>query len=152
MLQVAALMHDGPSSLMDCFALIDHCWSNRLEGKYISEQHGASNECYDFATAKEKCAKAGDCHGIATQSNVCGGKYRVTHGTTASLRHYGNWAAYNLWAYTLDRGCAKDAGNSCPKPESHQSPVHQTSCSRSTLLCSLPLVTAMSIGHFLFSS
>merc|ERR1719412_3015042 len=81
------------------------CWSGKLEGKYIKEQHGATNECYDFEEAKRKCEEASDCHGIATQSNVCSGKYRVTHGSTATLLTYGNWRAYNLWAYTFDRTC-----------------------------------------------
>ena len=82
------------------------CWSSRLNGKYIQEQHGKNtNECYDFNTAKAKCEAANDCHGIATQSNVCSGKYRVTHGSTATLKTYSDWASYNLWAYTLDRSC-----------------------------------------------
>lgn len=62
------------------------CWSDRLNGKYIQEQHGQTNECYDFQTAKQKCEESVDCHGIATQSNTCGGKYRVTHGSTATDR------------------------------------------------------------------
>ena len=53
-------------------------WSGRKNGYYIKEQHLATNECYDFATAKAKCEAAPDCHGIATQNNVCGGKYRGT--------------------------------------------------------------------------
>jgi hypothetical protein len=77
-------------------------WSGRKNGTYLHEQHGRTNECYDFATAKSKCEKAADCHAIATQSNVCGGKYRVTHGGP-TLRHYNNWKPYNLWAYTLKR-------------------------------------------------
>merc|ERR1719412_3270359 len=85
------------------------CWSGKLEGKYIKEQHGATNECYDFEQAKRKCEQASDCHGIATQSNVCSGKYRVTHGSTATLLTYGNWKAYNLWAYTFERTCRSSA-------------------------------------------
>merc|ERR1712096_594085 len=49
----------------------------------------------------------------ATQSNVCGGKYRVSHGSAATLKHYSNWQAYNLGAYTLDRSCL--ASSSAPK-------------------------------------
>ena len=81
------------------------CWSGRLHGKYINEQHGANDECFDFDTAKQKCEEATDCHGIATQSNICSGKYRVTHGSTATLVAFPNWASFNLWAYTLDRSC-----------------------------------------------
>jgi len=82
-------------------------WSSRKNGYYIKEQHGKTNECYDFNTAKSKCEATPDCHGIATQKNVCGGKYRVTHGATATLVYYANWKAYNLWAYTLKRAGPK---------------------------------------------
>ena len=82
------------------------CWSSRLEGKYIQEQHFTnSGECYGFEQAKAMCEKASDCYGIATQSNFCGGLYRVTHGTQATLIDYANWRSYNIWAYTLDRSC-----------------------------------------------
>jgi len=83
------------------------CWSKRLNGKYIREQHGKTNECYSFATAKKKCVAAKNCHGIATQSNVCGGKYRVSHGAKATLKHYHAWKKYHLWAYTLNSSCQK---------------------------------------------
>jgi len=46
------------------------CWSDRLDGKYVSQQHGKTNECYDLGTAKQKCMEASDCGAIATQSNV----------------------------------------------------------------------------------
>lgn len=83
------------------------CWSERLVGKFIWQQHGQTNECYEFQTAKTLCEKASDCYGIATQSNVCGGKYRVTHSTIgrATLYTWSTWQQYNLWAYTLDRSC-----------------------------------------------
>jgi len=87
------------------------CWSEKLEGKYIHEQHHSSahdgtGECYeDLGEAKRRCEEASDCHGIATQSNICEGKYRVTHGSTATLLHYNAWRDYDLWAYTLDRAC-----------------------------------------------
>ena len=33
-------------------------WSSRKNGYYIKEQHGKTNECYDFNTAKSKCETA----------------------------------------------------------------------------------------------
>lgn len=78
------------------------CWSSRLNGKYVRQQHGKTNECYSFAVAKAKCAAASDCGAIATQSNVCGGKYRVTHGGP-TLVYYSHWKRYNLWAYTFSK-------------------------------------------------
>ncbi len=72
-------------------------------GKYIREQHGAENECYDFETAMKKCEESLDCHGIATQNNVCAGRYRVTHGAQAFLIEYSDWRQWNLWAYTYTR-------------------------------------------------
>ena len=92
------------------------CWSARLDGKYIQEQHGYTDGCYDFDTAKATCEASNDCHGIVTQSNVCSGKYRVSHGSTATVLHHGNWASYNLWAYTLDRSrlSSGDLFSLCP--------------------------------------
>ena len=81
------------------------CWSSKLEGKYIQEQHGSTDECYSFEEAKAQCEAADDCHGIATQSNVCSGQYRVTHGATATLVPWANWAKWSMYAYTLDRTC-----------------------------------------------
>ena len=55
-------------------------WTEK-DGYYVSEGHGDGTECYDdLNNAKLKCIEAGDCHAIATQSNICGGQYRVTHG------------------------------------------------------------------------
>jgi hypothetical protein len=50
-------------------------WSSRKDGYYIKEQHGSTNKCYDLETAKSQCEAAPDCHEIATQNNVCGGKW-----------------------------------------------------------------------------
>jgi len=90
---------------IDRKAWLGACWSARRNGYWILEQHGKQNECYSFAVAKQKCLAAGDCHGIATQKNFCGGKYRVTHGRKATLKYYKDWKRFNLWAYTLDRKC-----------------------------------------------
>ena len=54
--------------------------------------------------------QARDCYGIATQSNVCNGLYRVSHanqttGVNVTLKEYANWRPFKLWAYTLDRDC-----------------------------------------------
>ena len=45
------------------------------------EGHGSTNECYTtLKEAKAKCLAASDCYAIATQTNICGGKFRVSHG------------------------------------------------------------------------
>jgi hypothetical protein len=85
-------------------------WSSRLDGMYIKEGHGRTDECYDYETARLKCETAIDCWGIATQSNVCGGKYRVSHGAGAATLYYSDWNTYNLWAYTYTRTFSKRAG------------------------------------------
>ena len=74
------------------------CWEQR-NGYYVQEGHGQVNECYDtLETAKRFCLSAGDCKAIATQSNICSGKYRVTHGDPTFIS-YGAWKQYNLKAY-----------------------------------------------------
>ena len=75
-------------------------WSNAKPGYYIKEQHGSTSECYDLPTAKLYCERSSDCHGIATQSNICNGKYRVSHGSTATLLPYANHAKYNMHVYS----------------------------------------------------
>merc|ERR1712072_1069833 len=81
-------------------------WGKRLNGIYIAQQHGKTNECYSFRVAKRKCEAAKDCHAIATQSNVCRGKYRVTHGGPTK-KFYRNWRPYRLHAYMLNRKALK---------------------------------------------
>jgi hypothetical protein len=80
------------------------CWSSQLNGQYVQEGHGPSDECYDFATAQTKCEEAADCHAIATQINLCNGLYRVTHGGP-TMTSFDDWEAFNLWAFRLDRTC-----------------------------------------------
>ena len=71
----------------------------------MREGHSTTDECYDtLKEAKENCIASRDCHAIATQSNVCGGKYRVSHGgptfiTASSLGI--DWTSFNLraWEY-----------------------------------------------------
>ena len=56
------------------------CWKQR-DGDYVKEGHGEENDCYaTFEEAKERCYVAGDCMAIAVQNNICGGKFRITHG------------------------------------------------------------------------
>ena len=75
-------------------------------GRYVQEGHGQVNECYStLEEAKSKCIAAGDCKAIATQSNVCGGKFRVTHGGPTFVK-YENWKQYDLkaWEYLCTKG------------------------------------------------
>merc|ERR1711998_339714 len=81
-------------------------WSARLNGRYVREQHGATNECYDFQTAKRRCEAAPDCSSIARQTSVCGGRYRVTH-MGPTLVPYQNWQPHGIWSYRLTRNCAQ---------------------------------------------
>jgi len=92
-------------------AVPDECnkWSEKLNGKYVVEQHGRTNECYaTLEEAKSKCEASSDCGAVATQTNVCGGKFRVSHGGP-TLRDWSSWEAYDLWAYALNR--SKTCGN-----------------------------------------
>ena len=84
--------------------LYSHCWTKK-DKFYVGEQHGATNECYDFETAKRRCEQAADCHAIATQYNVCDGKYRVTHGGPT----FNYYTGHALHAYALDRDCMDEA-------------------------------------------
>jgi len=79
-------------------------WSAKKDGWYVEEQHGQSNECYTtIEEAKNRCQEAPDCRAIATQSNVCDGKYRVTHGGPTFIYDH-RWRTYNMWSFELYRG------------------------------------------------
>ena len=70
-----------------------------MNGRYVKEGHGQVNECYPtLEEAQTKCIEAGDCKAVATQSNVCAGMFRVTHGGP-TLVNYDNWQQFNLKAY-----------------------------------------------------
>ena len=74
------------------------CWKQR-NGYFVQEGHEQINECYPtLVEAQSNCIAADDCKAIATQSNVCAGKFRVTHGgpTYVSYRY---WQYYDLKAY-----------------------------------------------------
>ena len=75
-------------------------WTQK-DGYYVLEGHGTTNECYNtLDEAKAKCLEASDCFAVASQSNVCGGKYRVSHGGP-SFRYWSNWQPYNLRSWEL---------------------------------------------------
>ena len=85
--------------------IFSECWKQR-KGDYVIEGHGQENECYaTIEEAKAKCLAAGDCRAIATQNNVCGGKFRVTHCGPTFIA-YENWQPYSIIAYeyTCDKG------------------------------------------------
>ena len=72
----------------------------------MTNGHGQTDECYEtFTEAKLKCLAAGDCKAIATQSNICSGKFRVTHGIPA-FRFFSGWKPLNLktYEYTCQTG------------------------------------------------
>ena len=77
----------------------------------MQEGHGQINECYTtLEEAKAKCLAAGDCKAIATQSNVCSGEFRVTHGGPTFIA-YANWKHYALKAYEFT--CETGSQYSC---------------------------------------
>jgi len=86
---------------LDCSIFSENtspCWSLK-NGFYVTNGHGQTDECYEtFTEAKLKCLAAGDCKAIATQSNICSGKFRVTHGIPA-FKWWSNWKSLNLKAY-----------------------------------------------------
>lgn len=84
------------------------CWSKRIDGDYVLEQQGATNECYSFDVARQHCEAAMDCFAVATQSNICGGLYRVTYGGP-TLKPYADWKTLKLGSYKLDRACIRAA-------------------------------------------
>ena len=85
------------------------CWKER-KGDYVQEGHSQAKECYaTLEEAKSKCLAAGDCKAIATQSNKCNGKFRVTHGGP-TFRKWENWRPLNLRSYELtDEMCIGNA-------------------------------------------
>ena len=89
-------------------------WTLR-QGNYLSQGHGQGHECSDFETAKERCLALSDCAAIATQSNVCGGQYRLTHcGSSCTFNYYGSWSSYNLNAYSVDRSSCESEADQIP--------------------------------------
>eukprot|EP01050_Picozoa_sp_SAG11_P015600 SAG11_NODE_2041_length_3888_cov_5.234099_2_plen_447_part_00 len=80
------------------------------QGYYVIEGHTDTSECYALEEAKLMCLAASDCHAIATQSNVCSGQYRVTHGGP-TLTYYNDWATYDLHAYSVTRTLEDISGN-----------------------------------------
>merc|ERR1719510_1408404 len=75
----------------------NRCTWKLKNGYYVLQQHGKTNECYSETVAKQKCQAARDCKAIATQSNVCGGEWRVTHGGP-TFTYYRHWRHYRLKA------------------------------------------------------
>ena len=83
-------------------------WTQK-DGYYVLEGHGDETECYgDLDIAKSKCMAAMDCHAIATQSQVCGGQYRITHGGP-TLKFHANWKPFNLRSF--EKTCASKSHN-----------------------------------------
>jgi hypothetical protein len=85
------------------------CQWTKVEDHYVLEGHMGSaydGECYDFEQAIETCIASPDCRAISSQSNVCGGRYRVTHGGP-TLTFYPDAHV----SYTVDRStCPADCG------------------------------------------
>jgi hypothetical protein len=88
----------GNSLLLDA-----ECVWIKKDGFYIKEEHGEATYCYeDLEEAKQICALDGSCGGIATQSNICEGKFRVAHGGPTFV-YLPAWDQYNL--YSFEQNC-----------------------------------------------
>jgi len=77
-------------------------WEQK-DGYYVTEGHGATNECYPtLEAAQKKCFEAPDCHAVAEQSNWgCGkGRFRVTHGGPTFV-YLATWETYDLRSWEL---------------------------------------------------
>ena len=94
-------MHSVNFTSLEC---LNPAWIQK-DGYYVSEgHHDETKECYgNFDEAKSKCMAAGDCHAIAYQSNVCGGKYRVTHGGPTFKWWSSKWKMFNMRSW--ERTC-----------------------------------------------
>jgi len=82
------------------------CWTYQ-QGYYVKEGHGtcSSSTYADVAEAKAACLAQPGCGGIAKQSNLCNGEYRINIPDDATYTYYATWANYDLWAYRLNAGC-----------------------------------------------
>jgi len=109
LLQTKIVQQHMPDALIELdFDFDSSRWQQR-DGYYVGEQHGATNECYStLKTAMDKCDASSDCHAIATQSNVCGGQYRVSHGGP-TLHFYSAWKSYNLRAWVVNKSVSIDS-------------------------------------------
>jgi len=80
------------------------CWTQK-DGYFIKEGHLQTNECYPtLEQAQYRCAISHDCFGVATQSNVCGGQYRVSHGGP-TFEKWPHWQKSNLRSYAFNAKC-----------------------------------------------
>jgi len=75
----------------------------RKNSYYATVGHGKCPEGDVFADvedAKQACIDAGDCKAIATQKNLCGGKYKIIHSAKPGLIAYPNGiTSHNMHAY-----------------------------------------------------
>jgi len=84
-------------------------------GHFVKEGHRDESECHQsLGKAKNACEEAGDCFAIASQPDVCEGKFRVSHGGPTFLYFEGGLA----WFY------------SCPShtASKHKPPVFSQVC------------------------
>jgi len=62
--------------------------------------------------AQAACVANLGCFGIAKQSNLCDGKYRINIPEDQDFEFFADWKNYDLWSYKLD----DRTGNSCTVP------------------------------------
>lgn len=78
------------------------CWTRR---DHALVNDFAPMPCYEMETAMEKCAQTSDCGAIAQQNNICGGKYRVSHGGPTIKSYTPDDKTGPLHIYLLNRSC-----------------------------------------------
>jgi len=65
-------------------------------GHFVKQGHRDESECYQsLGKAKNACEEAGDCFAIASQPDVCEGKFRVSHGYPTFLHFEGGLAWFH---------------------------------------------------------
>ena len=80
------------------YFILDDCWKQR-DGDYILQGQGEAEQCYEtLQQAKDACASTSDCMGISTQTNICNGYYRLSHGIPTFI-YDANWRSLNMRSY-----------------------------------------------------
>jgi hypothetical protein len=96
-----------------CKATCQFTWT-RKDSHFPTVSHGNCENGDVFVNledAKKACIDAGDCKVVATQKNLCDGKYRVVHSLIPGLKLYPNGlASHNIHAYEAKPDCAKPGG------------------------------------------
>merc|ERR1712232_1371849 len=83
------------------------CWVVK-RGYFVREGHSlrAGGCKATLEEAKTACLASSNCRAITTQSNICGGKYRVINGGP-TFKFFKKWKRYKLRSWKLDPTCTE---------------------------------------------